>query len=77
MHVPVTDVKRWKATGFEWWVSRIRNCYKLYDIIRIDHFRGFDEYYNIPYGDPTADLLLKNRLEDILQLLLEDHFYQT
>lgn len=52
---PLYDWKYHKKTGFEWWVNRIRNCYKLYDVIRIDHFRGFDEYYNIPYGDPTAE----------------------
>ena len=49
---------RWdyhKETGFSWWVNRIRGCFKLYDIMRIDHFRGFDEYYSIPYGDPTAE----------------------
>lgn len=44
-----------KETGFLWWIERIRNCYKLYDVIRIDHFRGFDEYYSIPYGDKTAE----------------------
>ncbi len=44
-----------KETGFSWWVNRIRGCFKLYDIMRIDHFRGFDEYYSIPYGDPTAE----------------------
>ena len=38
-----------------WWVNRIRGCFRLYDIMRIDHFRGFDEYYSIPYGDPTAE----------------------
>lgn len=42
-------------TGFEWWIKRIGYCYKLYDVIRIDHFRGFDEYYSIPYGDATAE----------------------
>ena len=31
------------------------NCMKLYDVVRIDHFRGFDEYYSIPYGDKTAE----------------------
>ena len=31
-----------------------RHCFKLYDVVRIDHFRGFDEYYSIPYGDKTA-----------------------
>ena len=52
---PLYDWKYHKKTGFEWWINRIRNCYKLYDVVRIDHFRGFDEYYNIPYGDPTAE----------------------
>jgi len=42
-------------TGYDWWMKRIAYCYKLYDIVRIDHFRGFDEYYFIPYGDPTAE----------------------
>lgn len=49
---------RWdyhKKTGFAWWTQRIAHCYKLYDVVRIDHFRGFDEYYSIPYGDPTAE----------------------
>lgn len=49
---------RWdyhKETGYEWWMKRIGYCYKLYDVVRIDHFRGFDEYYNIPFGDPTAE----------------------
>ncbi len=49
---------RWeyhKETGYEWWMKRISYCYKLYDVVRIDHFRGFDEYYNIPFGDETAE----------------------
>ncbi len=44
-----------KETGYDWWMKRIGYCYQLYDVVRIDHFRGFDEYYNIPYGDPTAE----------------------
>lgn len=44
-----------KKTGYEWWIKRIGYCFDLYDVIRIDHFRGFDEYYTIPYGDPTAE----------------------
>lgn len=43
-----------RETGFEWWVWRMAHCFKIYDIVRIDHFRGFDEYYSIPYGDETA-----------------------
>ena len=49
---------RWeyhKETGYEWWMRRIAYCYRLYDVVRIDHFRGFDEYYFIPYGDETAE----------------------
>ncbi len=49
---------RWdyhKNTGYAWWLRRIEHCFKLYDVVRIDHFRGFDEYYAIPYGDPTAE----------------------
>lgn len=44
-----------KETGYEWWMSRIAYCYELYDVLRIDHFRGFDEYWFVPYGDPTAE----------------------
>ncbi|MFR8179030.1 MAG: 4-alpha-glucanotransferase [Dorea sp.] len=33
-----------KKTGYDWWMKRVACCFKLYDIIRIDHFRGFDEY---------------------------------
>ena len=39
---------------YDWWIRRMENCYKLYDVVRIDHFRGFDEYYSIPYGDKDA-----------------------
>ncbi|MBQ8946509.1 MAG: 4-alpha-glucanotransferase [Lachnospiraceae bacterium] len=42
-------------TGYEWWIRRFEYCYRLYDVLRIDHFRGFDEYYSIPYGDETAE----------------------
>lgn len=48
---------RWeyhKETGYEWWMRRIAWCFERYDVVRIDHFRGFDEYYSIPYGEPTA-----------------------
>lgn len=48
---------RWEvhtATGYQWWMERISCSLKLYDVVRIDHFKGFDEYYSIPYGDETA-----------------------
>ena len=43
-----------RETGYAWWLSRMDHCFKLYDIVRIDHFRGFDEYYAIPYGSENA-----------------------
>ena len=48
---------RWeyhRSTGYEWWLARLAYCYKLYDVVRIDHFRGFDQYYSIPAGSGTA-----------------------
>ena len=48
---------RWdyhKATGYHWWVTRMWYSYKLYDVVRIDHFRGFDEYFAIPAGSNSA-----------------------
>jgi 4-alpha-glucanotransferase len=43
-----------KTTDYEWWLSRISYSFQLYDIVRIDHFKGFDEYFSIPFGEETA-----------------------
>lgn len=51
---PLYDWEYHKQTGYEWWIERMKACYKMYDIIRIDHFRGFDEYYSIPAYEETA-----------------------
>ena len=48
---------RWdhhRNTGYDWWITRISWCFRLYDVVRIDHFRGFDEYFSIPAKDKTA-----------------------
>lgn len=48
---------RWdvmKEDGYAWWILRIAHMAKLFDVVRIDHFRGFDSYYAIPYGDLNA-----------------------
>ena len=48
---------RWdyhRQTGYDWWITRLWYCFQMYDVVRIDHFRGFDEYYSIPYGEETA-----------------------
>lgn len=44
-----------KKDGYAWWMERIRSAQKRFDVIRIDHFRGFDAYYTIPYNDKTAE----------------------
>ena len=48
---------RWDAmaeNGYDWWMRRVNGAGKLYDIIRIDHFRGFEAYWAVPYGESTA-----------------------
>jgi 4-alpha-glucanotransferase len=44
-----------RQTNFSWWIERIRATLQLYDIIRLDHFRGFAGYWEVPYGEPTAE----------------------
>ncbi len=43
-----------QADGFEWWQNRLRSQMQLFDVIRIDHFRGFEAYWEIPASEPTA-----------------------
>lgn len=43
------------ATGFEWWVRRFRGTQRLFDIIRVDHFRGFEAAWTVPADQPTAE----------------------
>ena len=43
-----------KKSNYEWWISRVDYALKLYDLLRIDHFRGFSAYFSIPYGDKNA-----------------------
>lgn len=43
-----------EKSNYKWWVNRIKHTSKLFDVIRLDHFRGFAGYWSIPYGDKTA-----------------------
>ena len=43
-----------KKDNYSWWVRRLKECLKLYDVVRIDHFRGFDSYFCIKAGSKTA-----------------------
>ncbi|HOW23763.1 MAG TPA: 4-alpha-glucanotransferase [Sedimentibacter sp.] len=51
---PVYDWNHLKETGYEWWLARIEFSFKMYDALRIDHFRGFDEFWAVPYGSENA-----------------------
>ena len=51
---PLYDYETMQKDGFEWWIRRIGGAAKLYDVIRIDHFRGFESYWAVPYGETTA-----------------------
>lgn len=51
---PLYDWNAHKKDGYQWWISRIRNQLDLLDYLRIDHFRGFEAYWAVPYGEPTA-----------------------
>jgi len=51
---PLYDWDYHEQTGFAWWKKRMAHCLKLYDVVRIDHFRGLDEYYSVKAGEKTA-----------------------
>lgn len=51
---PIFNWKKMEKNGFKWWIKRIQNNIKMFDIIRIDHFRGLSAYWSIPYGEETA-----------------------
>lgn len=51
---PVYDWDYLKETSYKWWVDRIEWSFKLYNVVRLDHFRGFDEFWAINYGMPNA-----------------------
>ncbi len=51
---PVYNWTIHKKDGYSWWVERFRQAFELYDVVRVDHFRGFDRYYEIDAGEETA-----------------------
>ena len=52
---PVYDWKKMKKGGYDWWIQRFARNFEFYDVVRLDHFNGFAEYYEVPYGDKTAE----------------------
>lgn len=51
---PIYNWPLMESQGFAWWQKRVKQAFRMYDILRIDHFRGFAGYYTIPFGDATA-----------------------
>ena len=51
---PVYNWDIMKADGYAWWKSRLAKCFRLFDLVRIDHFRGFDRFFTIKFGAPNA-----------------------
>jgi 4-alpha-glucanotransferase len=51
---PLYDWDKMKETGYAWWVRRLSAAAKMYDVVRLDHFRGFESYWAVPAGDQTA-----------------------
>ncbi len=52
---PLYRWKRLAQTGFAWWLERIRHTLRFVDVMRVDHFRGFAAYWEIPVSEPTAE----------------------
>lgn len=52
---PIYNWEALEAEGYDWWIARLRKAAELYDVIRIDHFRGLDRYYSIPADAETAE----------------------
>ena len=51
---PLYDWQTMQETGYSWWICRLKAAARMYDVIRLDHFRGFESYWSIPAEDPNA-----------------------
>ena len=51
---PLYDWDEMERTGYKWWIRRLRKSFELYDVMRIDHFRGLESYFAIPFGAASA-----------------------
>ncbi|MCK9413211.1 MAG: 4-alpha-glucanotransferase [Prolixibacteraceae bacterium] len=68
---PLFDWNRMKEQGFEWWMARMHFNLRMFDMVRIDHFRGLESFWAIPAGEKTAvnGSWMKAKGEEMLQLL--------
>jgi 4-alpha-glucanotransferase len=51
---PIYDWEAHAAQGYAWWIARFRATFEMFDLVRVDHFRGFQAYFQVPFGEPTA-----------------------
>lgn len=51
---PIYRWERIAADGYSWWIERFRGAFRLFDMLRVDHFRGFEAYWEVPGGEKTA-----------------------
>ncbi len=51
---PLYNYEKMSKDGFSWWLKRVEGAGNIYDVIRIDHFRGFESYWAVPFGETTA-----------------------
>jgi 4-alpha-glucanotransferase len=51
---PIYHWERMAADGYSWWVERFRGAFRMFDMLRVDHFRGFEAYWEVPGGEKTA-----------------------
>lgn len=51
---PIYDWDYLEGTGYKWWIERMKQNAMLYDMIRVDHFRGFESFWEVPFGEKTA-----------------------
>lgn len=72
---PLYNWEAMKADGYDWWKRRIAGAARLYDILRIDHFRGLESYWAVPYGETTArnGRWVKGPGMDLLRALTESN----
>ncbi len=82
---PLYDWDRLKQDDYRWWVDRVKACLETVDLVRVDHFRGFEAYWEVPAGEKTAEngkwvpgpgedffRVLKRELGDQLPVIAED-----
>ena len=51
---PLYNWAQMKKDGYRWWIRRMQSAAELFDVVRIDHFRGIESYWSVPYGETTA-----------------------